>query len=367
VRRRRRTRPFLTVVAVLFGLLAVASVLYWKRPQPPFAVVEQANQAIRLAREKGAIEYCPDHIRAAEDTLQIAWRLIREQNRRVYFLRDFGAVARAAEKARLAAVEAETLAVAIEDSLRQESNETIRMAEVAVAEVREEMSRVAPNRTSRANLSRLEVGLAEVKHLHKQSAYRESLERARFVVDGATSLEKATYASLQRYASDRGRWRKWADETISWSRRTGGTAVVVQKIAHTVELYQGGKLVRQYRADLGSAWMGQKMHLGDNATPEGRYHITNKKGPRETKYYKALLLDYPNDEDRRRFSSAKKNGELTRRASIGGLIEIHGHGGRGEDWTQGCVALGNNDMDHLYGRVSVGTPVTIVGTIGEID
>jgi lipoprotein-anchoring transpeptidase ErfK/SrfK len=47
----------------------------------------------------------------------------------------------------------------------------------------------------------------------------------------------------------------------------------------------------------------------------------------------------------------------------GSLIEIHGHGGTGRDWTDGCVALSNEDMDQLFSRVRVGTPVTIVGTL----
>jgi hypothetical protein len=47
------------------------------------------------------------------------------------------------------------------------------------------------------------------------------------------------------------------------------------------------------------------------------------------------------------------------------LIEIHGEGGRGKDWTQGCVALTNSDIDDLFGRVAIGTPVTIVGGDGN--
>ena len=49
-------------------------------------------------------------------------------------------------------------------------------------------------------------------------------------------------------------------------------------------------------------------------------------------------------------------------AGIGGLIEIHGEGGRGRDWTRGCVALANPDIDDLFRHVEVGTPVTIVGS-----
>ncbi|HSD26878.1 MAG TPA: L,D-transpeptidase, partial [Vicinamibacteria bacterium] len=46
-------------------------------------------------------------------------------------------------------------------------------------------------------------------------------------------------------------------------------------------------------------------------------------------------------------------------------IEIHGEGGRGQNWTEGCVALSNPDIDDLYGRVGVGTRVTIVGGDGS--
>jgi len=79
----------------------------------------------------------------------------------------------------------------------------------------------------------------------------------------------------------------------------------------------------------------------------------------------ALLLDYPNAEDRRRFDEARRAGRVARNASLGGLIEIHGEGGRGRDWTKGCVALSNVEIQDLYSRVAVGTPVTIVGGDGN--
>jgi len=61
----------------------------------------------------------------------------------------------------------------------------------------------------------------------------------------------------------------------------------------------------------------------------------------------------------------KRAGQLPRGAALGGLIEIHGEGGRGKDWTKGCVALSNDDIDDLYRKVGVGTPVTIVGGDGR--
>ena len=109
--------------------------------------------------------------------------------------------------------------------------------------------------------------------------------------------------------------------------------------------------------------MGPKRHEGDLSTPEGRYHVLRKRGPGQTIYYRALELDYPNADDRRRFAEARRTGTLPTDARIGGLIEIHGEGGRGADWTRGCIALTNADMDRLFAAVPAGAPVTIVGAL----
>jgi murein L,D-transpeptidase YafK len=115
---------------------------------------------------------------------------------------------------------------------------------------------------------------------------------------------------------------------------------------------------------LGANSINQKLHAGDRTTPEGLYRITKKKGRGASKYYLALLLDYPNAEDRLRFARAKERGQLTGRTGIGGLIEIHGEGGKGFDWTDGCLAASNEDMQLLYNEARVGTVVAIVGSDG---
>ena len=101
------------------------------------------------------------------------------------------------------------------------------------------------------------------------------------------------------------------------------------------------------------------MKSGDNATPEGKYRII-RKNPRSL-YHKALLIDYPNEEDKRRFEQAKKDGIIPAGAAIGGDIEIHG-GGR-DSLTQGCISLDNDHMDEVYALAEVGTHVTIIGTL----
>ena len=159
-------------------------------------------------------------------------------------------------------------------------------------------------------------------------------------------------------------WRTWQSRAVEYSASTGGAAFVVIKERHRLNVYKGGRLVRSMQVDLGANSVNQKLHAGDRTTPEGFYRIVKKKPWGQSKYGCALLLDYPNAEDRARFAEAKARGLLTRRTGIGGLIEIHGDGGRGYDWTDGCVAPSNEDMKVLYNLALVGTPVAIVGSDG---
>ena len=87
----------------------------------------------------------------------------------------------------------------------------------------------------------------------------------------------------------------------------------------------------------------------------------------QSRFYKSLLLNYPNEEDWQRFDQAKRERFISSGSRIGGLIMIHGEGRKNVDWTQGCVALLNRDMDALFSWTEVGTPVTIVGRDSSPD
>jgi hypothetical protein len=134
--------------------------------------------------------------------------------------------------------------------------------------------------------------------------------------------------------------------------------IIVKKGKRKLHLYRDCQLFKTFPVDLGENPQGPKLYQGDNRTPEGLYRIVEKKDRGKTRYYLALLLDYPNLRDRSRYDSALKTGKLPNGIGIGGLIEIHGEG-RGEDWTQGCIALHNHHMDNLFSSVPLGTPVWI--------
>jgi L,D-peptidoglycan transpeptidase YkuD (ErfK/YbiS/YcfS/YnhG family) len=193
--------------------------------------------------------------------------------------------------------------------------------------------------------------------------------RAADAAEQALSLSaqvEAGFESLhQRFRDPRRlrQWRAWAEETVAASKSSGRTAIVVDKLGRRLKVYDAGRLVATFHAELGVNGLKEKRHAGDKATPEGRYRITEARQNGATRYYKALLLDYPNVHDRARFASDQRLGLVPARAGLGGLIEIHGDGGEGKDWTDGCVALRNSDMDSLFRWSQVGTPVTIVGTL----
>jgi len=112
-------------------------------------------------------------------------------------------------------------------------------------------------------------------------------------------------------------------------------------------------LVRSYRIALGRDPSGHKLREGDGRTPEGRYTI-DRRNPKSA-YYLSLHISYPNEEDRERARAAG--------VDPGGDIMIHGqpNGGmkREGDWTQGCIAVTDAEMDEIWSLVKDGTIIEI--------
>jgi len=129
-------------------------------------------------------------------------------------------------------------------------------------------------------------------------------------------------------------------------------AIQVYKAQRRMELLRAGRIIATYRIALGDAPVGHKRQQGDEKTPEGDYRITYR-NPR-SRFHLSLRVSYPNEADRRQ---ARARG-----VDPGGDIMIHGAtppGYRG-DWTDGCIAVTNAEMDEIWRRVPVGTPIRIV-------
>jgi murein L,D-transpeptidase YafK len=147
--------------------------------------------------------------------------------------------------------------------------------------------------------------------------------------------------------------------------------IVIKKAKKKLFLYSEEKLLRTYPVKLGFNPVGDKVRQGDKRTPEGSYYICMK-NPR-SKYYLSLGLSYPSIEDAERGLEQKlitKNDRdrIIERISkksippwdtpLGGEIFIHG-GGETWDWTYGCVALRNKDIEELFKVIALGTEVII--------
>lgn len=145
----------------------------------------------------------------------------------------------------------------------------------------------------------------------------------------------------------------------------------VFKARRQMVLYSGQKPVRTFRVALGLKPVGPKVRQGDRATPEGTYRITHKNP--NSQYYKSLGVSYPNAQDARRgvqsglitqtqynaiVSAVRRGLPPPSQTALGGDIFLHGRGSA-TDWTWGCIALDDSDMDYLFRIVPVGTPVLI--------
>ena len=205
----------------------------------------------------------------------------------------------------------------------------------------------------------------QARAFYDQHDYLRAIEAAD-LAGKALQVQSALLArELGRYAdaqSIRG-WQTLAQQTIDWSRTHRSTAIVVSKAERVLTLYKNGNKVLSYPVRLGFNGIREKQFQGDGATPEGRYRITDKRGAGRTQFYRALVLDYPNQDDRRRFALGKKVGRIPAMKQIGGQIEIHGVENEFMAQTLGCVMLENAQMSALFERVEPGTPVSIVGAL----
>lgn len=134
--------------------------------------------------------------------------------------------------------------------------------------------------------------------------------------------------------------------------------IEILKSERKLNAIKKGKIIKSYRIALGFAPIGHKQFEGDGKTPEGIYKVDGKNP--HSSYHKNLGISYPNEKDK---AFAKKHGK-----SPGGAIKIHGigktYGFLGNthalsDWTLGCIAVTNEEIDELYEMTSIGTMIEI--------
>jgi hypothetical protein len=205
----------------------------------------------------------------------------------------------------------------------------------------------------------------QARSFYDQHDYRRAMDAAD-LAGKALRVQSALLArELGRYADEQHirSWQAMAQQAIDWSRTHRSTAIVISKAERMLTLYKNGHKVVSYPVRLGFNGIREKQFQGDGATPEGQYRITDKRGAGRTQFYRALVLDYPNQDDRRRFVQGKKAGRIPLAKQIGGQIEIHGVENELMAQTLGCVMLDNAQMNALFERVEQGSVVSIVGAL----
>ncbi|MDE3027292.1 MAG: L,D-transpeptidase family protein [Paracoccaceae bacterium] len=131
------------------------------------------------------------------------------------------------------------------------------------------------------------------------------------------------------------------------------TQIQVYKSRRIMYLMHDHTLLASYRIYLGANPTGAKQFEGDGKTPEGLYYI-DRRNP-QSSFHLSLGISYPNDKDK---AAAEAAGE-----SPGGDIFIHGESGRAtkqSDWTAGCIAVSNKDIEDVYAMVRDGTPIFLM-------
>lgn len=127
--------------------------------------------------------------------------------------------------------------------------------------------------------------------------------------------------------------------------------IQVDKSERRMRLYRDGKLIRTYPILLGDAPTGHKRQQGDERTPEGDYRISGRNP--NSRFHLSLRVSYPNAADRKQAQA--------RGVDPGGDIMIHGGTPRGytRDWTDGCIALTDSQIEEVWSLVPTGTPIRI--------
>lgn len=161
----------------------------------------------------------------------------------------------------------------------------------------------------------------------------------------AVFLGLSSLALLAACGGDSSKFRRYSGPQI--------TQIQVFKSKRRMYLLSGTEVVADYKVALGGNPVGKKRFEGDGKTPEGVYHITQH-NPRSA-YHLSLRVSYPNSEDRAYAEAAGKE--------PGGDIMIHGRAGknkgRGKDWTAGCIAVKDDEIEEIYAMVRNGTPIVI--------
>jgi murein L,D-transpeptidase YafK len=359
-------KHILILSAITVFLTLIGFPLFYPVPSPPVNEVKYAQEALFMAGKNKSDTYSAELFSEANayfDSAMVNWQ---KENKKIIYSRNYYKVIMyaglSAQKANQASENSRNSSSNLDVKIRQKLNAINNL----VTDLTEMFSDYPLTQEIRNHISKGKFLLIESELAYKENQYKLADEKLKESENLLTSSYENAFSNLRNYFRSYPEWKRLIDSTITVSKETSDYSIIVDKYSRKVFVYLNGEKIDEYSAELGKNWVGDKRIRGDKATPEGMYKITKKFKSDSTKYYKALLLDYPNNEDTANFEAAVAKGTLPKSAKIGEMIEIHGNGGRGADWTSGCIALTDREMDSIFKIAKIGTPVTIVGSMNDL-
>ncbi len=362
-----KKRVFISFGILLSVFVIVYMVLILTMDKPPLVEFKACQQILAKAKKVNADVYSAEYYSTAERKYQsalIEWKI---QNERVFFRRNYAKAKELVLTATLKAEEANASSGVNKNSLKMKYLQEVELLKHKLDNYHDVFIHLPLKVSVRKNYEFGKLSLEQGLNAFSSGDIMLATKRLNEGKVRISIADIEVNALLKEYFSNFSKWQGWFATTVRLSTQSNGYAIIVDKIKHKGYLYYKGKLSKEYDVEFGRNWIGNKFYAGDKATPEGMYRVIKKKGNGDSKYYKAMLINYPNDEDYALFNSKKRQGVISKNSHIGGLIEIHGEGGKGADWTSGCIALSNSEIDELFSKTPVGTPVTIVGSMTSLS
>jgi lipoprotein-anchoring transpeptidase ErfK/SrfK len=363
-----RVKKKLIIISGILIIIGILITLFiFKLPEPPSLAMTKARKALFNAEIARSKQYAVYEYRQAKSYYDSAYFEWKKQNYLFILKRDFTKVQYLANISYIHSKQSKKLALANSKDITRYLENKIKEIGTFIEDYDSLLKSLPLHDDINNNYQTAKMSFSETKVAFQTNDLNAAMKKISVAEDRLEKTKFSISVQLTEYFKKYSHWKETAENAIKLSRQKKNIVILVDKFAKKCYVYNRGKLSNTFSIELGKNWIGDKLKKNDKATPEGIYQIQRKIVGPKTKYYKALLINYPNDEDQERFSRAKKNGELSSQSDIGGLIEIHGEGGKGANWTNGCVALNNEDMDRLYDMVRTGTQVVIVGSLTKLS
>ncbi|PKP08972.1 MAG: hypothetical protein CVU09_13590 [Bacteroidetes bacterium HGW-Bacteroidetes-4] len=347
-----------------------AAVFLMARPiknKVPVDEMIRANKLITKARSENSPDFAKPYFELAKNNYDSAMMEWYRQNEKFILFRNYQKVTYWA----LQSIENSEMSVSKAIQNKKNTQELTRIRINTIADQFDKMKLILDNLPENKQM-RHDITLCKIQYSESLQAFKnKNFSICNSKLESVENTLNQMFNNHQKLLIDFFKayphWHQTVESVIHQSKKNKSYVLVVDKFARKLFVYKNGELLNEYVIEIGINWLGNKQEQGDKATPEGLYKIIDKKQNGHTKYYKALLLNYPNDDDVKRFAHNKKLGLIKNSATIGNLIEIHGNGGKGTNWTDGCIALNDEDIDQLFRLCPTGTSVAIVGSTKPIS